>query len=233
MSKLTLTKNTNAIFLAIILIAGTITSFSPTFMVGTAQAEPYYEMDKDRKQVSVSSLKCNNINVNVNGLELSVLPPFLSSGLEAEAQDANTNANSFANNGGSNSGSQINDFRFICINNNNNTVIETETPIPPIDECPEADEIESCFRQFLLDLLFPNFVDALELGITVEINGQEVTLRSFDDICEALDGLSTFDDLLDAIATILSTAGISVGSDVVTDIAECIAETLGIPIPSG
>ena len=33
--------------------------------------------DVDRKQVNVSSLKCNNININVNGLELYVLPPFL------------------------------------------------------------------------------------------------------------------------------------------------------------
>ena len=28
--------------------------------------------DVDRKQVNVSSLKCNNININVNGLELYV-----------------------------------------------------------------------------------------------------------------------------------------------------------------
>ena len=40
----------------------------------------------DVKQVSVSSLKCNNINVNANGLELDVLPPFLTdSGLGVKA----------------------------------------------------------------------------------------------------------------------------------------------------
>jgi hypothetical protein len=98
----------------------------------------------DRKQVSVSSLKCNNINVNVNGLELSVLPPFLGGGedLAAEAQDANTDASSFATGNGGD-GSKINDFRFICINNNNNTVIEEEEPIPPIPSTP----CELCFAE--------------------------------------------------------------------------------------
>ena len=96
-------------------------------MVGTAQASSYPDMDKekkeDKKSVSVSSLKCNNINVNVNGLSLDVIPPFLGGGdLAAEAVEPNTDANSFAagNNG---DGSQITDFTFICINNNNNTVI--------------------------------------------------------------------------------------------------------------
>jgi hypothetical protein len=87
----------------------------------------------DRKQVSVNSLKCNNINVNVNGLELSILPPFLGGGeVAATAANTNTDANSFANNG---DGSQINDFRFICINNNNNTLTssgkDTIPPTPP------------------------------------------------------------------------------------------------------
>ena len=105
-------------------------------MVGKAQAEPYYEMDKDNKKVdkkiSVQSLKCNNINVNVNGLTLDVFPPFLGGG---EVADGETDANSFAGNNGD--GSQINDFRFVCINNNNNTVIEAEEPIPPV---PPVDE---------------------------------------------------------------------------------------------
>ena len=89
------------------------------------------DFDKDDKK-GVSSLKCNNINVNVNGLELDVLPPFLGgdSGLADTAAEDNSGANSFA--AGNDDGSQISDFRFICINNNNNTVIEgEEEPIPP------------------------------------------------------------------------------------------------------
>jgi hypothetical protein len=51
-------------------------------MVGTAQAEPYYGMDSydkksNRKDVNAKSIKCNNINVNVNGLELDIFYNFL------------------------------------------------------------------------------------------------------------------------------------------------------------
>ena len=135
MSNLILKKTTTAIFLTIVLVAGTFAATYPSFITGV-NAEPYYGMDKDRKSdkkdVSVSSLKCNNINVNVNGLELSVLPPFLGgSEVAAEAVEPNNDDSSFAadNNG---DGSQIKDFRFICINNNNNTVIGAEEPVPPV-----------------------------------------------------------------------------------------------------
>jgi hypothetical protein len=142
LNKIILRKTNNAIFLAAILVAGTITAFFPSFMVGTAQAVPYPDMDRekkaDKKSVSVSSLKCNNINVNVNGLELDVFPQFLGGEVAATAAEGQTEANSFANNG---DGSQINDFRFICINNNNNTVIEEEEPIPPTPLTP----CEECF----------------------------------------------------------------------------------------
>lgn len=44
------------------------------------------EKKEDKNNVSVSSLKCNNIHVNVNGLELDAFPPFLAdNGLTAEA----------------------------------------------------------------------------------------------------------------------------------------------------
>ena len=66
--------------------------------------------------------------MNVNGLELNVFPPFLAdSGLAAEAQDGNTDASSFAGNNGA---LEFNDFRFICINNNNNTVVKNQSPEP-------------------------------------------------------------------------------------------------------
>jgi hypothetical protein len=216
-------KKNSAIFLATLLIIGTISTIVPSI-----QAEPYYGADKDRKQVNVDSLKCNNININVNGLELDVFPSLLGGEVTAEATEGQTDANSFANNnGGSNSGSQINDFRFTCINNNNNTVIE-ETPTPPEKECPEADDIEACFEQFLPEGQFEELVDALEsqAGITVEINGQDVTLRSFADICSALEGL-TVEQLREAVLDILREA---FGEDrpVLKQLTICIEEALGI-----
>ena len=84
--------------------------------------------DSNSNSVSINKIKCNNINVNVNGLELNILSPFLAdSGLAAEAVEDDTDPSSIAGNG-DNSGSEINDFRFVCINNNNNTVIEGEEP---------------------------------------------------------------------------------------------------------
>jgi len=41
-NKIVFTKRISTIFLAIILVAGTIASISPSFMFGTAQAESYY-----------------------------------------------------------------------------------------------------------------------------------------------------------------------------------------------
>jgi hypothetical protein len=129
------TKKSNTIFFAALLLVGTIAASSPLFMLG-AQAEPYYGMDKDGKVVSVSSLKCNNINANVNGLELDVLPPALSALLTDGEADATAYSYGSGNgNYGSESSGSENDFRFICINNNNNTVVrggeEEEPPVPP------------------------------------------------------------------------------------------------------
>jgi hypothetical protein len=145
-----LIKETSTFFLAIILLIGTITLIYPSFIIG-AQAESYYGgMDKDRKSFNISSLKCNNINVNVNGLEFEVLPPSLSILLTNGEADAN--AYSYGSGKGnyasaSSSSSEINDFRFICINNNNNTVIGGEEPIPPIPPVPPVDECIFCFEE--------------------------------------------------------------------------------------
>ena len=64
-----------------------------------------------------------------------VFPPFLGGEVAAEAVESNTDASFFVDNNGD--GSQINDFRFICINNNINTVIEGKEPIPPTPPEPE------------------------------------------------------------------------------------------------
>ena len=93
------------------------------------------------------------------------------------------------------------------------------------DECREAEEIEACFEEFLFEGQYPTLVAALESGITVEINGEEVTLRSFEDICEALEGLK-FEVLAIAIAEILGEAGVSFDFRMVI----CIAEAIDIPI---
>jgi hypothetical protein len=85
------TKTTSAIFLAIVLVTGTIALYSPSFLITPANAQtepPYYEAydytgyGDDYKQQSIYSydnnykskdsdfikkIKCNNNNINING----------------------------------------------------------------------------------------------------------------------------------------------------------------------
>jgi hypothetical protein len=149
LNKIVSTKS-NAIFIAIVLVLGTLATISPSFMVG-AQAEPYYGMENNYKKsngkdVSVKSIKCNNVNVNVNGLELNVLPPalanLLSSGDEGERGTA-----SYGSGGQSSYDNNI--FKFVCINNNNNTVVGVDDD--DNGTIPEPLTCETCFTTILTE----------------------------------------------------------------------------------
>jgi hypothetical protein len=159
LSKLESTKRTNAIFLLIVLVAGTFIAISPSFMTGVQAFQMEnnynnYESDygmnsyddkqsygKDsnnyyKSKDSSSNVKCTNINTNVNGLEFDVFPSFLGGEVAAETTDTSSDASSFPGKGAY-SGSEINDFRFICINNNNNNLVEGEEPqVPPTPPGP-------------------------------------------------------------------------------------------------
>jgi hypothetical protein len=105
--------------------------------------------DKSKDSVSIKKVKCNNININVNGLELNVLQPVLSDpAIGAQAlNEGQIGASSFGSGGGSYGGGQSgsdNDFKFVCINNNNNTVIGGGEPVPPV---PPEDACLLCFEE--------------------------------------------------------------------------------------
>jgi hypothetical protein len=165
------------------------------------------------------------------------LPPSFANLLQGDEGEIGTG--SYESSGGSyggQSGYDNNSFKFVCINNNNNTVVvENRTiPEPPVvDECPEAEDIEACFEEFLSNELFLALEAALEsqAGLTVEINGVDVTLRSFADICLALEGL-TFEQLQDAVFAIINEL-VPPGTVVLIrfDLIICIAEALGIDVP--
>jgi hypothetical protein len=179
-NKIVFTKRISAIFLATVLVTGTIVLSILTFMSSTAQAESYYNgvagMDdnynnqygKDNKDydnsyykskdssssnsVTLKKIKCNNINLNVNGLELTALPPAISSLLtDGEAKDEGQYGSSsyYGSYGGDGDGEQQsgydnnnNSFKFVCINNNNNTIVEGEEPELPISPEPPIPPIE-------------------------------------------------------------------------------------------
>ena len=144
MEKTVSIKITNAIFLAIVLVAVTITLFPPSFMKDAQAQQDYYginnnyendygkDSDKSKDNVFVNKINCNNINVNVNGLELDGLPPFLGNLIPDGDAYGYSDVSSYGNSErsyGSGQSDSGKDFRFICINNNNNTIIEEE-PIP-------------------------------------------------------------------------------------------------------
>ena len=191
MNNSTITTKISAAFLATVLVAGIIAISSPSFLVGV-QADSYYGMDSYKKKsnakdVSVKNVKCNNINVNVNGLELNTTEvPFLSDllGSEAQASDEGySGASSYGSNGGSygSDGSygdkksrSDGDFKFVCINNNNNTVSVVGPITPPPTPIP-IDECESCFDAVTLE--FPIVVDLPNLDITID---------DFEELCNLI-----------------------------------------------
>jgi endonuclease/exonuclease/phosphatase family metal-dependent hydrolase len=135
----------NEIFLAIILVTGIIALSSPSFMIGTAQAQPYYGMDSYKSgygydhddnnnypekssDVNIQNIECVNTNINVNELDITQLPQETNGLATAEAA-----ANEESNLDGANMqsdkdfGDRINfdkNFINICINLNNNQQIE-------------------------------------------------------------------------------------------------------------
>ena len=143
---------------------------------------------------------------------------------EAQADEGEIGASSFGSGGGSNGGGPSgsdSDFRFVCINNNDNTAENGDET----DQCTE--DIEACFNQFLGRELTLTLKAALEspAGVTIDINGVNVTFESFEDLCSELRGL-TFQQLSDAIVDIIEEAGIIAMIDI--GLIECIAEVLQI-----
>ena len=187
MSKIISTTKINACFLAIVFLAGTFAAISPSFMIGAhAQQygmgqkyntyEPDYGMDNsyDNKQsygkdsnsydkskdssTIVKKVKCNNINVNVNGfngVEVGTLPTALSDLATNEAQAADEGeigASSSGSDGGRPSGSDS-DSRFDCIDNNDFAVVEEEEEEPISDLCEECFAANSALQTEIVDAL--------------------------------------------------------------------------------
>src|SRR5215211_3068754 len=105
------------------------------------------DKSKDSSSVNIKKVKCNNINVNVNGLELNVLPPVLSGLLTSETQasyEGERGPSSYGSGSGGSYGSgqsgSDGDFKFVCINNNNNTVVGVDNEKPPITPKPPVEE---------------------------------------------------------------------------------------------
>jgi hypothetical protein len=212
----TVTTKISAAFLATVLFAGIIALSHPSFMVG-AQAAPEYGMDSydkksNGKDVSIKKVKCNNINVNVNGLTLNTTSvPFLSNLLasEAHADEDERGASSYGSGGSYGSDGSYGDkksgsdksFKFICINNNNNNVAGGNVTVPPTTPptpTPVENECEECFDNLTVDLqviLNAALLEGFSIGELVVPAGS-----TLEELCELLDGVApieiTLEDLI-------------------------------------
>jgi hypothetical protein len=132
LTKIILRKTTSAIFLAIVLIVGTFAVISPSFMIGvhaqqygmdqmynnykpdygmnSYDKKPYGKEDNNYyKSKDSSNVKCNNINVNLNGFsgnEIGASEALGALATQAQAEDeGEVGASILGNDGGRPSGS--------------------------------------------------------------------------------------------------------------------------------
>ena len=220
-------KRNSAIFLATVLLAGTIALSSPSFIVG-AQADSYYGgMDNYKKSsgkdVNVKNVKCNNVNVNVNGLELNLTSvPFLSGLLASEANEGQYGVNSYGSSGGQ-SGYDNNSFKFVCINNNNNTVVVgEEPPVPPVvNECEECFGANITLQAVIEDFLVDR-TDHLIASFGEEILDIPGDVDTIEQLCPLLEGHT---DILVEFAITFMVAGIFAETpESVETLIECLLE---------
>src|SRR5262245_47734191 len=85
--------------------------------------------DNYKKSAKYSSFKkdnieCNNVNLNLNGLDVNAIPESLSSLLQAQAETTDNDVSKFSNGAERHVDyQQDKDFSFTCINNNENEFI--------------------------------------------------------------------------------------------------------------
>ena len=183
-----------------------------------------YDKSKDSSSVIVKKIKCNNINVNLNGLEISTLPPTTLNGLATEAQAADEGERGASGGDGRSSGHDS-DFRFVCINNNNNNAGEDGENGDGTDGCAEA--VEDCFADSLTVTELATLTAALasEAGVTVPIAAEILVFHSFADICEQLADRSAT-DVQFIISELIQNAGLTIHPDTVAAIVACISLAL-------
>jgi len=261
LNKIVSIKETSAIFLAIVLVVGTIALAVPSFSV-EAQAtsdrdkdyynddrKDSYEKERDYKSsdrderdydrydnkksydkddykseyssygkyedrdhdkykkesnssVNIKKVKCNNVNVNLNGIDvniglpnnepitepISVAEEDYDEEIESNSIESDKDESYEGKEGKSDFGT---DSRIVCINNNNNIVIE---------ESPEQLSCEECFTENLNDEQLENLTSVLTLTAVEDLEG----------LCESLsDPTISNQEKFNGLAIIFSVAEIT------------------------
>ena len=191
----------------------------------------YTSYDKDNSykskdsSVNIKKVKCNNINVNLNGLDVNVGLPFNDgpvTGPIAVAQEAEDDEESNSierNNDKSYDGKDAQsdsdtNSRIVCINNNNNIVVGEE---------PEPPTCEECFTTVLTDEELDDLIQAI-----IENGGPP----SLQELCDFIAG-----DLSEEGRAFISDRLFVLGEDVeisedkINEILDCLEEVFGGDFP--
>lgn len=239
MNKIVSTNKNSTAFLATILITGTIFAIFPSLMTNTQALEINNNFKTSFGKDS--NVKCNNINVNVNGFELSILPQELTTlATEGQEDDEPQTGISFFGGGNKNgpSGSDNNGFVFVCINNNNNVVGE-ELDL----SCEECFSTTASLQEVIRDFIVSrddDFIFEIPNGEFLELTFEIDTIEQLCTLLEGTVGYSVplTDVLLEHVLT--SIVRIQTGSTValqteIDTLIECLLEAgiivEGEPLP--
>jgi hypothetical protein len=184
------------------------------------------DKSKDIKNVNIKKIKCNNINVNLNGIDADIRLPFNHgplNGVIAEAyaaEEDDEGANSFEKSGSKSNhdkkgqSDSDRDFKFVCINNNNNIVAVGE---------PEPPTCEECFTKFLSEEELDDLIEAI-----IEDGGPD----SLQGLCEFIannldeEGRAFISDRLFVLGE-----DVGISEDKINEILDCLEEVFGGDFP--
>ena len=245
--KIVSSKRTSTIFLAIVLVAGTITALSSSFMTN-AQAQSYYgnnngyksqyqlsyrpeynelqyppygeddrETSKDSKIVNINKIKCINNNININGVNSGDINIGNKGGVTEE--EGYLGANSYSGEG-YNNGHSKKDKGFDCVINNNNTNIN----LVGGSNQTEPLTCEECFTENLSPGQLNNLTNVLSNS----------DLKDLEGLCELLSNSTlTNQQKLFILSAIFINAGIMIetDADAILRVLQCLDELGLIIVP--
>ncbi len=210
MNKIVSTKTTSTIFLAIVLVTGTIAAISPYFLTVTAEAQSYYydgmdnsyyKSQKDSsKSVLINKLKCLNNNININGNNTGDI----NIGNKGQGYLGVSSSDGIGYDGSEGYSKQGKGFDCVINNNNNNINIITDGGNVTDGNVTEPQTCEECFEQFLTEgqlstLLgsasLEQYCDFIESGgyteaeFRVELENVDVPTTNIDALIACLENL--------------------------------------------
>jgi hypothetical protein len=252
LNKIVSIKETSPIFLAIVLVLGTIALAFPSFSV-EAQASSDHEKDyndndddkksydkddRDKSQkdssssVNIKKVKCNNINVNLNGLDVEIGVPngngpvngAVAVAQETEEDDEESESNSIESN---NDESDEDRDRQSDSNKNSKIVCINNNNNIVVGEELEPPTCEDCFTTVLND---EEKLDDLIQAFEEESGG---FISSLNDLCDFITENVQIVGFREFISEELFIQGGNVGisEDKINEILDCLEEVFGEDFP--